>query len=237
MTGPQMAARFRVPVAAALWLLVSAATASAQVWIGAGRPAPRRGSIEFTGGILWSRGFDLGDTPAVLTRNPTTGSSPFIWFNSDTRLEPAPGALARLGVYLSPRVSIEGGVQYSRPKLSTRVSGDAESAVSATISESLSRYVFDGAVVVHLPSFGGGRGVPFVTGGAGRIRELHDGNELVETGTLYHAGAGVKVWFGASRRRFGLRGDVGFAIRDGGFDFDEGRRTVPTAGASLIYLF
>ncbi len=220
----------------AVLLLAGAWPAGAQVWIGRGGTAPRGGSVEFSGGVLWSQGFDLGSTPAILTANPAISSSPFQLFDSDTQLDPALGAQARLGVYLSPRVSFEGGIQYSRPKLSTRVSGDAEGADAATLSETMTRYVFDGAVVVHLGNLGG-RAVPFVTGGAGYIRELHAGNELVETGTQYYAGAGVKVWFGQTRRRFGIRGDAGFAVRDGAFDFEEGRRTVPTAGASVLYLF
>lgn len=222
--------------AAALLLLACAAPARAQVWIRGGG-APRAGSIEVSGGVLWAQGFDLGSAAAELTRNPTTGSGRLTLFNSETRLEPVPGGQARVGVYLSRRVSVEGGVQYSRPRLSTRLTGDAEGADSATVSEDLTRYVFDGALVVHLPAFGGGRGVPFLTGGAGYLRELHAGNELVETGTQYYAGAGVKVWFGQTRRRFGIRGDAGIAVRDGGFDFEEGRRTMPTAAASVLYLF
>lgn len=236
MSAPRAFHAFRTPLLASLLSVACAADAAAQIWI-AGGSAPRGGSVELSGGVQWAQGFDLGSTPAILTRNPVTGTNPFTLFDSDTALDAAPGAQARLGVYLSRRVSIEGGVQYSRPALNTRLSGDVESAEAITISETLTRYVFDGALVVHLPGFAGGRGVPFVTGGAGYLRELHEGNELVETGTQYYAGAGVKVWFGRTRRRVGVRGDVGVAIRDGGFDFEDGRRTVPTAGASLLYLF
>ena len=35
----------------------------------------------------------------------------------------------------------------------------------------------------------------------------------------------------------GIRGEGGFSVRDGGFDLGEGRRTVPVASASLLYLF
>jgi hypothetical protein len=237
VSGTARLAGLRGPAIGTLLVLLWAGPAGAQVWIGGGGATPRGGSIEISGGVLWSQGFDLGSAAAALTRNPTTGSSPFPLFNSDTQLDPAPGALARVGVYLSRRVSLEGGIQYSRPRLSTRLSGDAEGADAVTVSETLTRYVFDGALVVHLPAFAGGHGVPFLTGGAGYIRELHEGNELVDTGTQYHAGAGVKFWFGEMRRRFGIRADVGVDVRDGGFDFKEGRRTVPTAGASLLYLF
>jgi hypothetical protein len=235
MSGPTKRGRLRRPVLAGALFLLCASPARAQVWLGGA--TPRAGSIELGGGALWSQGVDLGSSAAVLTRNPSTGSSPFPYFDSETRLDPAPGMQARLGVYLSRRLAIEGGLQYSQPKLGTRLSGDTEGADSITVSESLTRYVFDGAVVFHLPAFAGGRGVPFVAGGAGYLRELHDGNGLVETGTQYQAGAGVKIWFGQARRRFGLRGDIGVVVRDGGFDFKDGRRTLATAGASVVYLF
>ena len=227
----------RTTLFSAVLVSAFASPAPAQVYIGA--PTPRAGSAEFSGGVTWAQGYDLGDSTAQLTRNPSTGSSPFDLFSATTSVDPTPGAHARLGVYVTRSVSIEGGVQYSRPILNVRLSGDAEGAEAITASETITRYVFDGALVVHLwpLSFAGGRGVPFITGGGGYVRELHEGNELAETGRQYHAGAGVKIWFGERRRRFGIRGDVGFALREGGSDFSDGRRTVPTASASLLYLF
>ena len=79
--------------------------------------------------------------------------------------------------------------------------------------------------------------MPFLSGGAGYLRELHERDELIDTGWTYQAGAGLKVWFGRGAKGLGLRADVGLAMRDGGFDFSEERRTVPTAGISLAYLF
>jgi hypothetical protein len=223
----------------AAFSLFGVTPAAAQVWIGGGSSGPAAGSVEFSGGVVYAQGYDLGSGPAALTRNPTTGSGPFDLFDASTRMDPAPGAQARLAVYVSRAVSIEGGVQYSRPVLGVTVTGDTEGAEAITASETITRYIFDGALVVHLlpMSFAGGRGVPFVTGGGGYVRELHEGNELAETGRQYHAGAGVKLWFGERRRRFGVRGEVGVALREGASDFSDGRRTVPTAGASLLYLF
>ena len=68
-------------------------------------------------------------------------------------------------------------------------------------------------------------------------RDLHDGNALIETGAEYHGMAGVKWWSSSRPRRWGIRGEGGFSVRDGGFDLGEGRRTVPVASASLLYLF
>jgi hypothetical protein len=101
----------------------------------------------------------------------------------------------------------------------------------------LTQYVIDGSAVWHFGASHGGRVVPFIAGGAGYVRDLHEGAELIETGTEYHALAGVKWWFSNHPRRLGIRGEAGVSIRDGGFDFREGTRTVPVASVGLTYLF
>lgn len=235
-----MTARTAARVACVAALLVAPGReASAQVWMSGGGPGPRRGSWELSGGALWAGGYDLGREDALLTRNPPTGSTPFHWFSSRTRLEPRAGAQARVAVYVTRALALEGGVQYSRPQLSIRLSDDAEGADPATATSPLTRYVVDGSAVFHLLrfSFANGRGVPFVSGGAGYVRELHRDNELLETGTEIHGGGGVKIWFGGGNRRIGLRAEAGMTSRSGGFDFRDGRRTLPTAGASMLFLF
>jgi hypothetical protein len=211
--------------------------ARAQVYLGSA--APHRGSWEVSGGASWSDGYDLGTRPAELTRNTGTGTGPFELFTSNTRVKTATGGQGRLGVYLSRSVAFEAGVQFLKPIVSSRLTADFEQAEDTTATETISRYLFDGSVVFHLTglSFAGGKGVPFLTGGAGYLRELHDRDELIETGRTYHGGAGLKMWFGRGARRLGVRADVGLAMRDGGFDFSEDRRTIRTAGFSLAYLF
>ena len=93
-----------------------------------------------------------------------------------------------------------------------------------------------GRLAITGARFAGGSAVPFVYGGAGYLRELHEENALVEEGVEYHAGGGLKWWFGQSGR-FGIRGEGGISIRDGGFDFKDGQRMVPVVGASVIYSF
>ena len=226
----------RTMFAVALWAAM-AGTASAQVWIGSS--APRRGTWELGAGTAWSAGYDLGDRAAQLTRNPGTGTGLFDQFATSSRVTSTTGGQARLGVHLSRLLVVEAGVQYLRPRVSTRISGDAEQADDVTVSETLTRYVFDGSLVMHLDGlkFAGGRGVPFILAGGGYVRELHARNELIDTGSEVHGGAGVKIWFGRRARRVGLRADVGLNRRSGGFDFSDGSRTLPTAGASLIYSF
>ena len=226
-------------VVTAVVLLVSAwpAAADAQIWRGS--DAPRRGSVEIAGGVVAFAGFDLGNRNAEETRNINTGTDPFTLFATGSRMGGAPGAQLRAGVFLAPSVSIESSLQYARPKLSIRLSNDAEQAPELTADDTITRYVADGSVLFHLThlSFAGGRAVPFISGGAGYIRELHDANELVETGHEFHAGAGLHVWFGEGTHRLGFRADVGASMRQGGADFGTGSRTLPTGGVSIAYLF
>lgn len=201
------------------------------------RPTPHPGSWEISGGFLWQGGFDLGDRNAELTRNPSTGTGPFDLFGAASSLGSGIGAQGRLTGYLTRNLAVEGGARITRPRLAIDLSDDAESAPDVTAAETLTQYVFDGSVVWHFAPFHKERAVPYVAGGAGYIRDLHEGNSLIETGTEYHAMAGVKWWFNSRPRRLGLRTEVGFSVRDGGFDLSEGRRTVPVASASLVYIF
>jgi hypothetical protein len=213
--------------------LAFAPTCDAQVFVV--REAPRKGSVEVSGGGVFQGGKDLANQPATLTRNPATGTGAFELFSVDTSLVPAFGGQVRLGYYLSPAVSIEGGVQMSRPKLEVSLSDDFESATPTVASETLTSYVFTGSLLYHL---GARRQLkPFLIAGAGHVRDLHAGNELIETGVEYHAGGGIKSWFGRGRRKFGIRADALVSIRDGGVGADDERRMVPTVGVSLAYVF
>jgi hypothetical protein len=211
--------------------------AHAQVWMGS--DPPRKGSVEISVGAVSFAGFDMGSRTADETRNINTGTGPFALVTSESRMGGTAGAQFRFGVYLSRLLSLEADFQYGRPSLSSRLSNDAEQAPSLTAADKVGRYVMDGSLLFHARrlAFAGGRGVPFLAGGAGYLRELHQANEFVATGREYHAGAGLHAWLGQGKHRLGLRADVGASVRKGGADFQSGRRTVPTAGASVAYLF
>lgn len=217
-------------------MLLGPAQASAQVW--AGPRSPHAGSVEVSAGVVFTGAMDLGGRDAEETRNINTGSGPFALFSSASKVAATPAAVFRAGVYLSRAVAIEGGVQYGRATLSTTLSGDAEQAPDLSADDMVTRYLIEGTLVLHLQglSFASGRGVPFLAGGGGSLRELHEGNALVETGREYHAGGGVKIWLGA-RRKAGLRADVGVSARSGGIDFTTTRRMLPAGAVSLVYRF
>jgi hypothetical protein len=214
-------------------VLLGAGSAAAQGWVGRGGPRP--GAIELSGGGTWSAGEDLGQRAATLTPNPGSGSSSFDLFQTDQKLKSVFGGKALVGYYITRAFAIEGGFHYSRPTLSVELSDDFEGAPSLTATTSITQYLFTGSAVYHFgksPSV-----VPFVAVGAGHLRDVHNGNELVETGVEYHGNFGVKWWSGSGRGRIGVRAEGGVSMRTGVFDFDEDSRVVPTAAVSLAYLF
>ena len=201
--------------------------------------APRGGSWEVSGGVRWAGSTDLGERVAEQTRNPTTGSGSFQLFVADMSLESAPGGDIQLAFYLSPQIALEAGARFAQPRLRVALSGDAEEAEDGTAEETISQYQFDGSLVLHFTglTFAGGRAVPFVLGGAGHIRDLHQGDELVETGSEFHGGGGLKWWFGSGQRRLGFRVEVRATSRAGGFTFGDDRRTVTSGGVAVAYVF
>jgi hypothetical protein len=215
--------------------LATAATASAQIV--ASRDRPRAGTWEIGGGGIWSSGFSGPRQTAELTQNGGS-SGGFDLFTASGEVGSGAGLGASLGYYLSPSLALEAGLRFSKPRLSYRLTGDVENAPTVTAEETLTRYVFTGSFVFHLGTMHPRRQlVPFVAAGAGYIRDLHEGAELVETGTEYHVSGGIKYWLGSGARRLGIRGEAGVAITDGGFDFRDSTRTVPLAAGSIVLLF
>lgn len=198
-----------------------------------GSAAADAGTIEIGGGVLWARGYDAGGSNAVETRNSSSAPGPLTLFETDAQMLSAIGVAAQIGVYFGRRVAAEGVFQYSRPILRVRPVSDFEDAESVDIDGQVATYVIGGSLVYH---FSEGRVVPFVSGGGGYLRQLHDGNAVVITGSEIHAGGGVKLWLGAASR-IGLRLDAQVSSRDKAVAFEEKRRIIPTVGAGLTVRF
>ena len=216
---------------AAALLLATPLYVSAQPYVGSA--APDAGTFEIGGGVLWSAGYDAGGLSALETRNTTMGPGPLTLFETNSQMLSAAGVGAQIGVYLGRRVSVEGVFQYSRPILRLRPASDFENADPVNIDGVVTTYVAGGSLLYH---FGDGRVVPFVAGGGGYLRQLHEDNAVVVTGSEIHAGGGVKVWFG-SASRIGVRLDAQVSSRDKAVAFEEKRRIIPTAGAGITVRF
>lgn len=206
------------------------AAASAQPYIG--HTGPRRGTVEVGGGGVWTGAYDAGGAVATLTR--PAGTSPLTLFAVDGRVQGVPGAGVQIGIFLGRRVSAEATFQYGRPILRARVTSDFESAPETIADGTMTSYLVGGSLLYH---FGGGRFVPFVSGGGGYLRQLHEDNAELLTGTEMHAGGGLKYWLGTGRRRFGLRVGAEASARSKSVAFEQKGRIVPSVTAGLSYLF
>ena len=206
------------------------AAASAQPYIGS--DTPHRGTWELGGGATWTGGYDAGSANATLTR--PGGGTPLTLFAVNGRMLGAPGAGVRLGLYLGGRVSVEGAFDYSRPVLRGLVTSDFESAPDTPVDGVVVTYLARGSLLYH---FGGGRLVPFVSGGGGYLRQIDTSNADVVTGNEIHAGGGLKYWLGSGGSRLGLRIDAGVSARSRSVAFEQKRRIVPTIGVGIAFQF
>jgi hypothetical protein len=232
-----IASRRQFPAAAAcLGVLLSASVAIAQS--ADNRPVRR---IEASIGGAWIAGAPMGSGDAALRANQTA-PAPFRIFTTDSRMQQAPGVDARVGFALTRSLVIEAGFMFSRPELRTEVTSDVENAAALTVGERIDQYFADGSVLWLIDRFRiGSRTVPFVSAGAGYLRQLHEGLTLIETGQVFHAGGGVKHWLSVRDRRFiravGVRGDVGVYVLKGGVDLEDRPRPHGAASGSVFVTF
>lgn len=202
-------------------------------------PALRPHRVVIEGGVVWSGSYDVGAVTAQLRSN-AVGSTPppFAWFSASSEVGHAASAVARVGFTLSPHLLIEGGGVFGMPRVATTITGDAETGQQELPGEQLKQYLFDGALVWHLPMRLGARVRPFAIGGAGYLRQLHEERTLVETGQVFYAGVGARYWFrggSGTGRSLGMRGDVRANVRRGGIDFENKTRVYPTVAVQLFF--
>ena len=213
-------------------LLTLPVAASAQPYIGSS--GPQKGNVEFSGAAAWTGGYDAGEAAALETRNTNTGTGPLTLFNVNGDVLSAPGLEARIGFFLTSRLSAEGLFQYTRPVLRAQLSDDFEGATATDAEETVSSYLFGGSLLYH---FGSGRFMPFVLGGAAALRQVHEDSSEMVTGLEIHGGGGVKYWFTSSGRGFGLRADALVSSRSKSVGFEEKRRVVPVVTGGFSYVF
>jgi hypothetical protein len=193
-------------------------------------PAAAQSRFEVGAGATWTGGFDAGGGNALLT-TPGTSAPPLTLFDTSSRLEPAPGAIVRAAVFVTDGLALEASVSYSRSLLRVTIANDFESATGSEASTTVSSYGFAGSLRY---GFGARRIRPFAIAGAGRTRQLDDGNMDLVTATELHAGGGLTV--GLSRH-LALRAEALASARDKSIDFDGARHVVPLVTIGLAYRF
>lgn len=213
----------------------------------AGQSAPlaRPGSgarFELALGAAWLGGLDLGVRNAVLTSNGVPTGSSSTLFRADAALTGAPALDARLGVRLTPTLTVEGTFAWARPDLRVRIADDPEAGGGVEAREALDQFTIGGGLTWSLPRWRlAGRFVPFMSAGAAYLRQLHERRSLVDTGAEYHAGGGVR-WPLRDRpawwiRDLGARVEATGVLRTGGVEFEDGLRFSASAGASVTMGF
>lgn len=194
-------------------------------------PASAQSRLEMGAGVTWNGGFDAGGSDALLARNPATGSSPFVLFNTASRVNAAPGLTATIGVRLTSRLVLEASGEYSRPVLRSTISSDFEGATGTTAESRLTSLVLGGSALYDLR---GRRLTPFVYGGGGWSRQLDEDNVMLVTGPELHGGAGVRYRLD---RHFAVRGQGGVSVREKSLTFEQKWRALAVFSGSLLYRF
>jgi hypothetical protein len=190
---------------------IAGAQARPSTPLGRGRP-PRTPRFEIAAGGGMAGGVSLGERDASLRSNGVT-PSPFRLFSTDTQIDPSARVEARLGYRLSSRLTIEGTLAVARPSLTSSLGADVESAASVEATSTLTEYVIDGGARWRLFTSTRRRWTPFVSGGAGVARHVHEGQALIESGVDGYAGGGLLYSLGA---RTGLRFDGALHFLRGG---------------------
>ncbi len=186
-----------------------AASASAQTR----STKPRTTPWELSGGVTWTGGSTIGPLSANETQ---PNGSPLALFTASTKVDGAIGFAANLSRKVGGPLRLEATGAWSRPTISTSVTGDFEGAALVTATNQTTDVSVVGAAVVELFKRAGW--VPFVRGGAGWMRQLSDDQALSSDGTVVVLGGGVKYWTKGRAKpgQVGFRLDAGVVGRTGG---------------------
>jgi hypothetical protein len=198
--------------------------------------SPQQGRLQVSVGAGWLGGAEFGEQPANLR---TVSGNPYRLFTSDTHLAGTGFFEARVGFALTKRVAIEGRAAIAKPELQTTVSSDAEASGSFTAVEDLDQYVFDGGVLVHLDELQALGLTPFAIGGLGSVRQLHEDQQLVETGHLFYVGGGVMRELFSRPQGFIRSGSIRADLRLNvlSLELDDDSRAQGSVSASLVLTF
>lgn len=229
---------------ARLRILVIAAGLCAAALL-APRAAAAQPRLDVTISGAWWDGYELGRQRAAITGPQTPTGSPVTLFDSDVAIRSGPGAEVRLGWRVFHRVYAEATGGLGMNTIEARVHDDIEQAPAITVSSTLTQITIEGGALVELLTLrlGSGNLVPFVDGGGGYLRQVHEERVLIETGRTLYVGGGVK-WHSAAvkpsgvMQRLVVRADARFVSRTGGADVDdERRRYITVSGGVGIRLF
>jgi|SoiMethySBSTD1v2_1073268.scaffolds.fasta_scaffold00361_45 hypothetical protein len=195
--------------------------------------------LQLAGGIGFLSGAGLGDADANL--RSATSNDPYRLFATSSELANTTALDLRAAVDLTRRFGLEAHALYGHPELQTSVTGDVENAPSLTAVERLDHYLIDGGVVVMLDELRVAGWQPFAVGGAGYLRQLHEGLLQTEEGHLFYVGGGARRLLTSRNKGFlrglGARGDVRWNILSGGITVEDKTRNQIAVSGSVFVVF
>ncbi len=203
----------------------------------AGPAGPSRFDVTIGGGLM--TGVSIGEADANIRANATTLQD-YTLFSTDTTLRPAPVLDLRVAGAVTRRFALEGQVLLSQPQLETTITSDVESAPDLTVSERITQVLLGGGVRVRLDDVArSGRTTPYVSGGAGVLRQTHEDGATAVRSPVFYVGGGIRHGLGAGSgpARFGIQADVRLLMVKGGLTFDDSRTTQITATGGVFFSF
>jgi hypothetical protein len=213
-------------VAIALALLLMPAIVSAQT-------SKRR--TELGGDLRWLAGIHFEDVNANET---AFGGVTRTVFRSATSFDQVACPEVKVIVGLTRALDFEGALAYGRTHLTTRITQDPE-ASNVTIAEPISAYVLEAGVAAHLARWRGRRSAPFVSAGAGYLRQIHDGQTHIEDGPSGYVGGGLRIPLSDDTARglksAALRLELRATILGGGSTLDGSRHILPSVIGGVFF--
>lgn len=213
--------------------------------LAAPRAAAAQPRLDVTVSGAWWDGYDLGERRASITGPQTPTGSPVTLFDTRNTIRSGPGAELRLGWRVLRGIYAEATGGLGASTIEARVDADIEAAPAITVTSRLTQITIEGGGLVEVASrrLPAGRLVPFVTGGGGYLRQVHEARVLIETGRTIYVGAGIK-WHSDAVRPRGVvqrlvgRADVRLVSRTAGVDVaDERRHYITVSGGVGVRLF
>jgi hypothetical protein len=225
----------RTATALTTLLLLTTGVPAARAQAGGAGP----GRFEASIGALWMGRQVLGSADAAET-TPSAGTVNL--FSTSSELATATGLDGRFAFRLLPSLEVDVQGSYGSPDLKVAVSRDSEGAANVTAMETVQQFTIGGGVVWYPAShLIGNRLAPFVGGGIGQLRQMHQDRIRLETGRYVLIGGGVKYFFFSRPagffNAFGARVDVHALIRSDGVAFDDDGHASPAVGVSGFVRF
>jgi hypothetical protein len=195
--------------------------------------------FELGGRLEWFGPSNLGDRSAILTPNPPRSIDPFLLFTTEGVQNRALGGGGWLAGRLSGRLWVEGSVLIAKPGLEITIPNDVEGLADIVVEGTLTEYLIEASLLTDVVKRE--RWSIFALGGAGYLRQLHEGRSFVDEGRVYHAGGGMKYRLRANPSGFvrglGLRGQARLLVRDEGFSLEGQSRAAFNLAAGVFAEF